>query len=211
VPTVPLGGSRCESRRQSSRRGCAGRRFAVPLAFDNLRSKPLWKMLRPPRPSSDCCCRHCSWRLTKLYRDRCSGTPCRDVDALRGRRSLTAGASGLCRRWLNQGWLTRRFPTGAPEEEYELSAEALTALRFVTGLLKPRTTATESRLSVVIHQLSRLAEETNTSPEARMAALRAERDRIDRAIEEVERGGVKTLAPDRALERQRRSLPWRWN
>lgn len=48
--------------------------------------------------------------------------------------------------WLSQGWLTRRFPAGAAEEEYELSVDALTALRFVTGLLKPRTTATESRL-----------------------------------------------------------------
>jgi hypothetical protein len=37
---------------------------------------------------------------------------------------------------------------------------------------------------VVIHQLSRLAEETNTNPEARVAALRIERDRLDRAIEE---------------------------
>lgn len=105
--------------------------------------------------------------------------------------------------WLNQGWLTRRFPAGAPEEEYELSADTLTALRFVTGLLKPRTTATESRLSVVIHQLSRLADETNSSPSARLAALHAERDRIDRAIAEVQRGGVKTLPNDRAIERAR--------
>ncbi|SIR47128.1 DUF3375 domain-containing protein [Pseudacidovorax sp. RU35E] len=128
----------------------------------------------------------------------------RDVDALRSTgEDLPQAPQAYVAEWLNQGWLTRRFPAGAPEEEYELSAEALTALRFVTGLLKPRTTATESRLSVVIHQLSRLAEETNTSPEARLAALRAERDRIDRAIEDVERGGVKTLAPDRAIERAR--------
>src|SRR3546814_18722086 len=70
--------------------------------------------------------------------------------------------------WLSYGWLTRRFPVGASEEEYELSVDALTVLRFVTGLLKPRTTATESRLSVVIHQLSRLAEETNTNPQSRL-------------------------------------------
>src|SRR3546814_8550960 len=49
--------------------------------------------------------------------------------------------------WLSYGWLTRRFPVGASEEEYELSVDALTALRFVTGLLQPRTTATESRRS----------------------------------------------------------------
>lgn len=128
----------------------------------------------------------------------------RDVDALRSTgEDLPQTPQAYVAEWLAQGWLTRRFPTGAPEEEFELSAEALTAVRFVTGLLKPRTTATESRLSVVIQQLSRLADETNTSPKARLTALRAERDRIDRAIAEVERDGVKTLAPDRAIERAR--------
>lgn len=128
----------------------------------------------------------------------------RDIEALRAvGEELPQTPQAYVAEWLSQGWLTRRFPAGASEEEYELSVDALTALRFVTGLLKPRTTATESRLSVVIHQLSRLAEETNTNPQARLAALRAERDRIDRAIDEVERGGVKALAPDRAVERAR--------
>jgi hypothetical protein len=62
----------------------------------------------------------------------------RDVDALRSAgEDLPQAPQAYVAEWLNQGWLTRRFPTGAPEEEYELSAEALTALRFVTGLLKP--------------------------------------------------------------------------
>ncbi len=128
----------------------------------------------------------------------------RDIEALRAvGEALPQTPQAYVAEWLSQGWLTRRFPAGASEEEYELSVDALTALRFVTGLLKPRTTATESRLSVVIHQLSRLAEETDTNPQSRLAALRAERDRIDRAIAEVERGGVKALAPDRAVERAR--------
>ncbi|PLY59573.1 hypothetical protein HBH1_02083 [Herbaspirillum sp. BH-1] len=128
----------------------------------------------------------------------------RDLDALRAvGEELPQTTQAYVAEWLSLGWLTRRFPTGASEEEYELSADALAALRFITGILKPRTTATESRLSVVIHQLSRLAEETNTNPQARLAALRAERDRIDRAIDEVERVGVTELAPDRAVERAR--------
>ena len=49
----------------------------------------------------------------------------------------------------------------------------------------------------------RVADETNSSPTARLAALHAERDRIDRAIAEVQRGGVKTLTNDRAIERAR--------
>ena len=71
----------------------------------------------------------------------------RDIEALRAvGEELPQTPQAYVAEWLSQGWLTRRFPAGAAEEEYELSVDALTALRFVTGLLKPRTTATESRL-----------------------------------------------------------------
>lgn len=175
-------------------------------ALRNLREQPLWRLLAATKAPVVIAL------LQSLFMDAEKALPssvlherlARDIDALRATgEDLPQAPQAYVSEWLGQGWLTRRFPAGAPEEEYELSAEALTALRFVTGLLKPRTTATESRLSVVIHQLSKLAEETNTSPEARLAALRAERDRIDKAIEEVGRGGVKTLEPDRAIERAR--------
>lgn len=175
-------------------------------ALRNLREQPLWHLLAATKAPVVIAL------LQSLFMDAEKALPssvlherlARDIDALRATgEDLPQAPQAYVSEWLGQGWLTRRFPAGAPEEEYELSAEALTALRFVTGLLKPRTTATESRLSVVIHQISKLAEETNTSPEARLAALRAERDRIDKAIEEVGRGGVKTLEPDRAIERAR--------
>lgn len=106
-------------------------------------------------------------------------------------------------QWLSQGWLTRRFPAGASEEEYELSADAASAIRFIIGILKPRTAATESRLSLVIQQLAQLAEDTDPNASSRIEALVIERGRVDRAIAEVERGGVKVLSSDRALERAR--------
>ena len=128
----------------------------------------------------------------------------RDIESLRDAgEDLPQTARAYVAEWLSEGWLTRRFPAGAAEEEYELSAETLTALRFLAGLLKPRTTATESRLSVVIQQLSRLADETNANPSQRLAALHAERERIDRVIAEVQSGAVKTLPSDRAMERAR--------
>ncbi|WP_043636409.1 DUF3375 domain-containing protein [Chromobacterium haemolyticum] len=105
--------------------------------------------------------------------------------------------------WIREGWLSRRFPAGASEEEFELTAEAASALRFLNGLLKPRTTATESRLANVIQQLTRLAEETDANPETRMATLVAERERIDAELRSLERDGVKTLPDERALERIR--------
>ena len=55
--------------------------------------------------------------------------------------------------WLAAGYLERRFPPGASEEEYELSASAAAAIRFAADLVEPHTMATESRLAVVIQQL----------------------------------------------------------
>ncbi len=92
---------------------------------------------------------------------------------------------------------------GASEETYELSADAAAALRFVDSLMAPKTTATESRLATVIDQITRLAAETDAQPERRVAALEAERDRIDREIAALQAGVVHTLPPDRALERAR--------
>lgn len=128
----------------------------------------------------------------------------RDLDALRGQgHELPQPAQGYLADWLSQGWLVRRFPTGAQEEVFEVSAEAATALRWVAGLQKPRTAATESRLASVMQQVIRLAEETDANPKTRLASLRAERDRLDQEIAAVERGGVRTLPEDRALERAR--------
>lgn len=175
-------------------------------ALRNLREQPLWRLLAASKAPVVIA------MLQSLFEDSDKALASsvlherltRDIDSLRAAgEDLPQTPQAYIADWLSEGWLTRRFPAGASEEEYELSADTLTALRFVTGLLKPRTTATESRLSVVIQQLSRLAGETNTNPSARLAALHADRARIDKAIEEVQRGGVKTLPDDRALERAR--------
>ena len=50
-------------------------------------------------------------------------------------------------------------------------------------------------------QLARLAEETDTNPRTRIAALIADRERIDREIGDVEQGRLKTLPDERAFER----------
>lgn len=131
----------------------------------------------------------------------------RDIELLRARgEELPQTAQAYVADWLSQGWLARRFPAGAAEEEYELTADAAAAIRFVSGLEKPRSLATESRLATVIQQLARLAEETDTNPRSRVAALMAERERIDGEIGNVEQGHLKALPEDRALERVREIL-----
>ncbi len=105
--------------------------------------------------------------------------------------------------WLTEGWLSRRLPPGASEEQFDLSADAVTALRFVQTQAQPRAAATESRLATVTHQLMRLAEETDPNPQTRVHTLLAERARIDAEIERVQSGVVQTLPDERALERVR--------
>jgi hypothetical protein len=128
----------------------------------------------------------------------------RDMEQLRALGELLPQtAQGYVADWLARGWLIRRFPAGAAEEEYELSAPAAKAIHIISGLIEPRTAVTGSRLATVIQQLVRLIEETDTDPESRMASLLAERERIDRLIGELRRGHFKTLDEDQALERVR--------
>jgi hypothetical protein len=126
------------------------------------------------------------------------------LDELRATgEDLPQAAPAYAGDWLRQGWLLRRLPAGANEEELELSVEAVTAVRFVTSLLRRRTLATESRLALVQQQVLKLAEETDVNPQTRVNSLLAERDRIDREIEAVRGGAVKALPEHRALERAR--------
>jgi hypothetical protein len=128
----------------------------------------------------------------------------RDLEELRGRgEDIPQTAQAYISDWLNSGYLERRFPAGASEEEYELSSAAANAIRFVISLSEPRIIATESRLATVIHQLVRLSEETDPNPQTRIEALMAERERIDREITSIQKGELKTLPDGRALERVR--------
>jgi hypothetical protein len=116
---------------------------------------------------------------------------------------LTQSPQGYLNYWRTKGWLARTLQPGAAEEEYSLTAEAATAVRMMLTQLKPRSFATESRLASVMHQVVALAEATNTNPTTRLAALQAEKARIEQEIELLGRGEVKTLPDERALERVR--------
>ncbi len=171
-----------------------------------LRSKPLWRLLAADKAPlimgllQSLLLDQDKTLSSSVFHERLS----RELEMLRGQGyDLPQTAQGYVADWIAEGWLSRRFPGGASEEEFELTAEATSALRFINSILKPRTAATESRLANVIQQLSRLAEETDSNPKTRMAALVAERERIDAEIRVLERGGVKTLPDERALERAR--------
>lgn len=121
-------------------------------------------------------------------------------------RDLPSTAAHYLRDWLREGWVERRYPEGAGEEEYELSAAAIQALRIVGSLEAPRTVATESRLALVMGQLAELSELTDANPQSRLARLYEERNRIEAEIARANDGEVTTLAPERAAERLRETI-----
>lgn len=128
----------------------------------------------------------------------------RDLEALRAQGDdFPQTAQAYVANWLSEGYLERRFPPGATEEEYELSTAAVEAIRFVSAIAEPHSTATESRLSLVIQALGRLAEDTDTDKQRRIDRLMAEQARIDKAIDEIRKGQMRVLPRDAALERTR--------
>ncbi len=116
---------------------------------------------------------------------------------------LPQSAQAYLGQWLADGFLERSYEPGASEEAYELSTAAIQAIRFVDTLSQKRTVATESRLSLVIQQLTQLAAQTETDPESRVEHLMRERARLDAEIEAVRAGRVGALPEDRAIERAR--------
>lgn len=128
----------------------------------------------------------------------------RELEDLRDAgHDLPRTAQAYVSEWLAAGWLERRFPGGSSEEQYELSTQAIAALRFLASLDSTRSVATESRLALVIQQLVQLARETDADRGNRLAELVAERARIDARIDAVEQGRVEVLDDARALERAR--------
>ncbi|AEG43892.1 uncharacterized protein DUF3375 [Isoptericola variabilis J7] len=124
-----------------------------------------------------------------------------ELDELRAHAfDLPKTAAQYCRDWLTAGYLVRR-PGEGREEVYELSEGALTAIRFVEQLATPRASATESRLATIIERIHRLAVETDPDTSRRIAALEAERERIDTQIAALGSGSADVLSDERAVER----------
>jgi len=128
----------------------------------------------------------------------------RDLEALRAQGDdFPQTAQAYIANWLAEGFLDRRFPQTATEEEYELSTAAVEAIRFVSGIEQSHSAATESRLALVIQALVKLAEDTDTDKQRRIDRLKAEQERIEREITAIEKGHMRVLPQASALERIR--------
>ena len=119
---------------------------------------------------------------------------------------MPSSAREYASQWLALGLLERPLPYGSDEEVFSLTTASADAVRFVTGMGKPRAEATESRLQLVITALDRLEEDTDADVVRREKRLIEEQSRIRRELEAVGRGEVKVLDKETALERTREIL-----
>ncbi|MFY0731948.1 DUF3375 domain-containing protein [Pseudomonas sp. NFX15] len=127
----------------------------------------------------------------------------RELEELRARGEKLATAQIYVAGWLADGYLERRFPPGASEEEYELTTAAVEAVRFVSNIEQPYSAATESRLALVIQALVHLAEDTDQDKHRRIDRLLTEQARISKEIEAIQDGTIRVLADASAVERAR--------
>lgn len=173
-------------------------------SFAALRGQPLWKLLASTNAPFTL-----AILQSNLFEDEqrlpASILHERVANELEILRHAEAGlprtAQEYVAEWLVNGYVERRFLPGEPEEQYELSAAGVAAIRFIQSLDTPYTAATESRLSLVISALVQLAEDTDTDKERRIKRLMEERDRIDKEIEAVQLGEVEILPAATAYER----------
>ncbi|UWE15649.1 DUF3375 domain-containing protein [Herbaspirillum huttiense] len=172
-----------------------------------LREQPNWKLLGAHSAPSVAACLYCLFLDgpdRKLPASALHERLARHLDQLRSIGvEMPQAPQAYVIDWLNHAWLRRNFPEGSTEEQYELTADAADALRYLIRLNRPKSLATESRLTSVLQLLQSLAEATDHNPETRLAALYAERERLDAQIEAVEQGRFTTLPVERAVERSR--------
>lgn len=176
------------------------------VTYRRMRSEPLWRLLAADKSPIII-----GLLQTYLYEDQKSLPAStfqdrlnRDLEELRAHgEDLPQTAQTYIANWLADGYLERRFPANIKEEVYELSTAATHVIRFMSGLEQPHRAATESRLTLVIDALIHLAEDTDADKFRRLDRLYAEQERLDKAIDAINKGQMRVLPVETALERAR--------
>lgn len=116
---------------------------------------------------------------------------------------LPRSAQAYCVEWLHAGFLARHPVPGGKGETFSMTSAGHDAIRVLERLSQPLPAATDSRLSMISNEMVRLATDTDSSVASRVAALEAERDRVEEEIEAALEGRIREVDADAALVRLR--------
>lgn len=105
--------------------------------------------------------------------------------------------------WVREGYLTRRDDQSHAETTFEPSPATIDAVQFIASLEEHRPTTTQSRLQLVVQQFERLAQETETDRDARLADLQRRRARIEQEIRDLSEGELMLPSAEASLDRLR--------
>ena len=122
---------------------------------------------------------------------------------LRDEETSTRTAAEYVDDWVREGYLTRRDDPQRAETTFEPSPATIDAVQFIASLEEHRPTTTESRLTLVLQQFERLAQETETDRDARLADLQRRRERIEAEIRDLAEGELMLPGPDASVDRLR--------
>lgn len=105
--------------------------------------------------------------------------------------------------WVREGYLTRRDDPGRVETTFEPSPATIDAVQFIASLEDHQPTTTQSRLTLVVQQFDRLAQETESDRDRRLADLQQQRRRIEQQIADLSEGELFLPSPEASLDRLR--------
>ncbi|HLS73828.1 MAG TPA: DUF3375 family protein, partial [Actinomycetaceae bacterium] len=105
--------------------------------------------------------------------------------------------------WVREGYLTRRDDQQHTETTFEPSPATIDAIQFIVSLEEHRPTTTQSRLQLVVQQFERLAEETETDRDVRLADLQRRRERIEAEIRDLAEGELMLPSAEASVDKLR--------
>lgn len=178
-------------------------------SFQELRTQPLWKLLAADNAPAilSLLAEHLADEDHGLRASEFFARLDHSLEELRAANvEMPQSAREYVAQWLSQGLLERTLPYGSDEDVYSLTSASAEAIRIVSGMAKPHSEATESRLALVIDALDTLEEDTDRDIERRRTRLMKDMSRLRSELEAVERGDIHVLDKDTALERAREIL-----
>lgn len=123
----------------------------------------------------------------------------------------TGNGRRICSSWVRSGWLVRQIDNGT--EVYRLSAQAVAALETAGRAGGGRARVSRSRIRTLLDSVDQLVQDADTDPASRLAALQADRDRIDAEMASIRAGNLPVTDDDQLREEaenilhQSRELP----
>jgi hypothetical protein len=177
--------------------------YSLGIRYKALRAEPLWTLLASPRGPWMIALLQGLFGEKKLVGSTLHDRLERELETISRNDPLAfdnPGAAKLISQWVGSGWLLRQLPPGGREEEYELTVDTIQAIQLLSSLQNPTVTTTQSRLATVMEKASELAQRTDPDPSTRLAALYAQKARVEREIEAAVEGRFTIMPDDLALE-----------